>query len=158
MKLCMVIKIGKKFNVTGMCIPKRHYMVDTSYQINEIIKLIDEEEYFIINRPRQYGKTTTLYLLEKALNEDDDYFVISTSFEGVGDAIFENEHVFSERFIRILSRYFEFENNELSDFVNDKGKEVHSLDELSYFITKFVRKVNKNVVLMIDEVDKSSNN
>lgn len=148
----------KKFNVTGTCIPKRHYMVNTSCQLNQIIKLIDEEEYFIINRPRQYGKTTTLYLLEKTLNENDDYFVISTSFEGVGDAIFENEHVFSKGFIRILRRYFEFQNNKLANFINDNGKEVDSLDELSYFISKFVRKINKNVVLMIDEVDKSSNN
>lgn len=128
----------KKFNVTGTCIPKRHYMVNTSCQLNQIIKLIDEEEYFIINRPRQYGKTTTLYLLENTLNENDDYFVISTSFEGVGDAIFENEHVFSKGFIRILRRYFEFQNNKLANFINDNGKEVDSLDELSYFISKFV--------------------
>ena len=32
------------FNVTGTCIPNKHYMVDTS---NKIIKLIDAEEYFI---------------------------------------------------------------------------------------------------------------
>ncbi|MFT8344000.1 MAG: AAA family ATPase, partial [Clostridium beijerinckii] len=56
--------MGKKFNITGTCIPDKHYMVDTSNKIEKILKLIDNEEYFIINRPRQYGKTTSLYLLE----------------------------------------------------------------------------------------------
>jgi predicted AAA+ superfamily ATPase len=42
-------------------------MVDTSNKIDKIIKLIEEEEYFIINRPRQYGKTTTLFLLNNKL-------------------------------------------------------------------------------------------
>ena len=59
----------KKFNVTGTCIPNKHYIVDTSKKIDKIIKLINNEEYFIINRPRQYGKTTTLYMLERFLNK-----------------------------------------------------------------------------------------
>ncbi len=58
----------KEFNVTGTCIPTMHYMVDTSNKLNKTIKLINRGKYFIINRPRQYGKTTTLYLLEKLLN------------------------------------------------------------------------------------------
>ena len=59
----------KRFNVTGTCIPEMHYMVDTSNKINEIMKLIEKEKYFVINRPRQYGKTTTLYLLNKQLKK-----------------------------------------------------------------------------------------
>ena len=53
----------KRFNVTGTCIPNRHYMVDTFNKIDKIMELIENEEYFIINRPRQYGKTTTFFLL-----------------------------------------------------------------------------------------------
>lgn len=57
----------KKFNTTGLCIPDKHYMVDTTDKINEIVKLIEDEEYFTINRSRQYGKTTTIYLLKSRL-------------------------------------------------------------------------------------------
>lgn len=32
------------------------------------ILLVNNKEYFIINRPRQYGKTTTLYMFERYLN------------------------------------------------------------------------------------------
>lgn len=55
----------KKFNVTGLCIPEKNYMVDISSKIHMIItEYIQEGKYFTINRGRQYGKTTTLYLLE----------------------------------------------------------------------------------------------
>lgn len=148
----------KKFNVTGTCIPVKHYMVDTSEKINKIIKLIDNEEYFIINRPRQYGKTTTLFMLEKTLSKAEEYLVISISFEGIGDLIFEDETKFSKGFLKILQRTVELENLETAAFI-DKGKEtVENLDDLSSFITKLIKKINKKVVLMIDEVDKSSNN
>lgn len=79
----------KKFNVTGICIPEMHYMVDISNKLNKVFKLIEKGKYFVISRPRQYGKTTTLYMLERALNKNEDYLVVSISFEGVGDLIFE---------------------------------------------------------------------
>lgn len=42
----------KWFNVTGTCIPKKHYMVDISNKLDIILELVNNEEYFIINRPR----------------------------------------------------------------------------------------------------------
>ncbi|APH15817.1 hypothetical protein NPD5_4128 [Clostridium sporogenes] len=44
----------KRFNVTGTCIPEKHYMVDISNKLDSILKLVNDEEYFIINRPRQF--------------------------------------------------------------------------------------------------------
>lgn len=44
----------KKFNITGKCIPAQHYMADVSKKLAKAYKLIEEGEYFIINRPRQY--------------------------------------------------------------------------------------------------------
>lgn len=67
--------MGKRFNSTGVCVNRKHYMVDISNKINEIEELIDNEFYFTINKPRQYGKTTTLALLKKRLI--DKYIVIS---------------------------------------------------------------------------------
>lgn len=54
----------KKFNITAVCIPEKHYMVDLSERVKEIKQIIDEGKYFTINRARQYGKTTTLTALE----------------------------------------------------------------------------------------------
>lgn len=58
--------MAKFFNVTGPCIPTKHYMADISKQIAKIRKMVDAGEYFAINRARQFGKTTTLTALEKA--------------------------------------------------------------------------------------------
>ncbi len=74
----------KRFNITGACIPEEHYMVDISNKINEIFTMIRQGDYFVINRPRQYGKTTTLYMLNRLLKNSGDFFPINTSFEGIG--------------------------------------------------------------------------
>lgn len=148
----------KKFNVTGTCIPSRHYIVDTSKKIDKVINFIQNEEYFIINRPRQYGKTTTLFLLEKSLNKKVDYFVIFISFEGIGDLIFEDETKFCKGFLNILKRTVELESLEIADFIDKEKKRIENLDDLSSFITRLVKNINKKAILMIDEVDKSSNN
>ena len=71
--------IPKRFCVTGTCIPEKNYMVDISERLERIVQdYIEQGKYFTINRARQYGKTTTLYLLERRLQKD--YLVLSLSF------------------------------------------------------------------------------
>ncbi|WP_061995684.1 AAA family ATPase [Clostridium sp. ATCC 25772] len=148
----------KRFNVTGTCIPERHYMVDISKKLDSILSLIDNQEYFIINRPRQYGKTTTLYLLNRYLKTSIEYIPIKISFEGIGDLIFEDKKIFSKEFLQIISDALFMNNLKLSKYLEEQKKDVESFIDLSRAITKFIIKANKKVVLMIDEVDKSSNN
>ncbi|AJA47062.1 putative AAA-ATPase [Clostridium pasteurianum DSM 525 = ATCC 6013] len=150
--------MGKRFNVTGICIPEKHYMVDISEKLKNIMKLVEDEEYFIINRPRQYGKTTTLYMLERILDKNSEYLTISTSFEGVGDLIFEEEQRFVKEFLQILADSLFLQHEDLADFLEKQKSKVNSFNDLSKAIARFIMKVNKKVILMIDEVDKSSNN
>ena len=71
----------KVFNTTGICIPEQHYMVNINSKIQQILQnYIEPQAYFTINRARQYGKTTTLRLLEHALSSQ--YMVIRIGFEG----------------------------------------------------------------------------
>ena len=42
----------REFNVTGICVPEMHYMVDISGKIDEIFKLVEARKYFTINRGR----------------------------------------------------------------------------------------------------------
>ncbi|MGL5616476.1 MAG: hypothetical protein ACRDD2_09675 [Sarcina sp.] len=69
----------KRFNTTGVCIERKHYMVDISRKLDEIECLINDEFYFVINRPRQYGKTTTLNELYKRLKSK--YVIVRVDFE-----------------------------------------------------------------------------
>ncbi len=67
--------------------------------------MVEQGDYFIINRPRQYGKTTMLYSLYSFLQKTGEYIVFNTSFKGIGDDIYNNEKNFSKGFARLLARY-----------------------------------------------------
>lgn len=89
----------KKFNITGTCIPHVHYMVNIESRVQKGIELVEEGLYFIISRPRQYGKTSLLSALHRKLSKSKQYISISTSFEGLGDESFENVESFASIFV-----------------------------------------------------------
>ena len=68
------MRLRKYFNVNGICYPEEHYMVNIDVRLAEIKGLVDEKQYFVINRARQYGKTTTLNQLVNYLS--DKYTVL----------------------------------------------------------------------------------
>ena len=151
----------KKFNTTGLCISEKHYLVDTTNKLKKIFRLIDAEEYFTINRSRQFGKTTTLSLLKEFLeSKKEGYLVIETSFEGLGEHAFSSEQNFCNTFITLINRRLEHEgvDKKIIRQWNEHVEDIDSLDKLSTKITKLVENVDKDVVLMIDEVDKASDN
>ena len=146
----------KRFNSTGVCVSRKHYMVDISDKLEQIKKLIDNEFYFTINKPRQYGKTTTINELKKSLKKE--YIVISISFEGIGDKVFGDEEEFSNVFIELISDNLEFSYLEESKRLKSLSNNIKNMKDLSRVITNFVKEAEKEVILIIDEVDKSSNN
>jgi hypothetical protein len=148
----------KRFNITGNCIPEEHYMVDTSSKISSIINLIEQGDYFVINRPRQYGKTTTLFMLNRFMKDSDDYFPINISFEGIGMEGFVSASVFIKEFLHLLTEEFaSLEQDNLVMFI-ESNPLPDSFSNLDSWLSKLIQKIGKKTVLMIDEVDKSSNN
>ncbi|MBN1067553.1 AAA family ATPase [Clostridium botulinum] len=132
----------KRFNTTGLCVPKKHYMVDISNKLDDIEKLVDNEAYFVINRPRQFGKTTTLNELYKRLK--NKYIVIKLDFERMSED-FASSKIFCNSFVKSLSMA-----------LGEDFKEVDTLNNLAYLISDITK--DKDIVLMIDEVDRISNN
>ena len=96
----------KRFNVTGLCVPHKHYMADMSAKISEIKSLVDSECYFTINRARQYGKTTALYLLKRELPYP--YLPLTISFEGLGEESFESSEKFCPAFLNQITKALRF--------------------------------------------------
>lgn len=148
--------MNRRFNTTGVCIPHLHYMVDITNKLTQIKNMVYRGDYFVINRPRQYGKTTTMYMLEQELK--DEYLVLSISFEGLGDLIFEEEKTFSKAILKIFGDSIQLNYEEYSSKLYEMSEEINDLNAVSKAITNFCRIVNKEIVLFIDEVDKSSNN
>ena len=88
----------KRFNVTGLCIPEEHYMCDVTAKFERCKSLVEDGFYYAINFPRQYGKTTMKSLLKREFAKREDYLVVSTSFEGIGDIPFQSEEKLKSSF------------------------------------------------------------
>ena len=152
----------KKFNTRAVCILSKHYMADLSERVKEIKKLVDEGEYFAINRARQYGKTTTLNELQSYLKPD--YEVVSISFGGIGNEGFKSEGSFVKAFCRKIKRECraglrlpESIGRQFDDFL-DRKEEKAELDELFDAMIEWCEESDRSVVLIIDEVDAATNN
>ena len=142
----------REFNVTGLCVPGKHYMADTGDKIDAIMALVEKSRYFCINRARQYGKTTTLALLRRRLPEE--YTAIRTSFEVTSDAMFGNEAGFCQGLLDKCAN--ELERRGAREYEDWKDDSITNFNLLDNFLTKICR--DKKYVLMIDEADKASNN
>ena len=92
----------REFNVTGICVPHMHYMVNISEKIEKIFKLVEGTKYFTINRGRQYGKTTTIGRLKKRLPAD--YICASISFQGSSEKMFSDEEDFCRGLLYLKSK------------------------------------------------------
>lgn len=153
----------RRFNTTGCCSPKRHYMVRLDGRLKKIKEdYVDEGSYFIINRGRQYGKTTTLRALEEYLKED--YLVLSLDFQEIGTEDFADASVFVRAFGQAVMEAFAImgishKEEFLKPLANLAGKrEERSLAELFFCLSRMCAMAPKPMVMMIDEVDSASNN
>ena len=126
--------MAKKFNVTGVCFPEDHFMADVSQKVDATYKMVEEGDYFIINRPRQYGKTTMLYTLSDKLIQSGKYVVFNLSFEGLGDAIFNDEAKFSQGFVRLLAKYAHESAPELKPWLVAIAPQTDSLEALGDYL------------------------
>jgi len=144
----------RKFNVTGLCISEEDYMVDISGKIEQIKRLIDRRSYFTINCARQYGKTTMLNELKKAL--ENEYLCINTSFEILGNESFSSSNSFCRVFMGLMQKALRFTSAEEEYIEKWMNENVTTFETLSDHITTMCR--GKKIVLMVDEVDKASNN
>ncbi len=89
------------FNTEGQCEADIHYMVNIDERLKQTKELlIDRGKYFVINRGRQYGKTTTLRALAEYLKEE--YIVVSLDFQILSTTNFENEYRFVSSFVKIF--------------------------------------------------------
>lgn len=148
----------KYFNITGDCKPKLHYMVDLTQRLEKIKAMVDSGEYFVINRARQFGKTTTLKALQRFLA--DEYYVISLDFQYLTDEDFTD----SKSFVIAFAQEMLDSVNESIVIPDEQRKQLEEIADgktvrmamLFRIITKWCSNVSKPLVLMIDEVDSAS--
>ena len=153
--------MSKCFNITGSCIPEQHYMVDIHDRLEKIRDMIDRGDYFVINRGRQYGKTTTLNALETFLTPE--YLVINLDFQLLSNTDFSTEERFVSAFAREMYRNNAFRSFVSKDTVNaikrlKSDNKSFVLAELFDVFCDICAETEKPVVLIIDEIDTAANN
>ena len=148
----------KKFNITGPCVPEKHYMVDITNKIEKIKTLANKSAYLIIDKPPKSGKTTVLAAVEKIMRTS--YKVISIDASRINPAYFESENIFCDEFIRLAVKsmqlktpeskpWEELDDNLISMWDNrDEISDINSLDEHIKSLCVF-----EKPVLIIDNVN-----
>lgn len=150
----------KEFNIAGLCMPHRHYMVNLDSRLEKIKKMADKGNYFVISRARQYGKTTTLAALAEYLKKE--YFVVFLDFQTIGSAMYETEDAFARAFASCFLEEF----MEITEWTDRMMEQIHKLeksleDPEHYFylmqlfrnLTALCRLSQRPVILLIDEID-----
>ncbi len=150
------------FNTEGLCRPDEHYMVRLDDRLACIKNtLVDRKKYFVINRGRQYGKTTTLKALAKYLS--GDYIVFSLDFQQMSTAAFADDTTFVKGFanrLLIALRRMVFDEKEQTVELLTALKEHNDagMEDLFECISSMCELCSRPIVLIVDEVDSAGNN
>lgn len=148
----------RRFNTTGSCNPQRHYVVRLDDRLKKIREYyVDDGSYFVINKGRQYGKTTTLKALENYLS--NEYMVASLDFQQLGTEDFADESTFVRAFTEVLLTALQSselcDSKILKEFIEEGNC---TLKDLFVQLSILCKSSSRPIVLMIDEVDSASNN
>ncbi|MCC8067217.1 MAG: ATP-binding protein [Clostridiales bacterium] len=148
----------KSFNTEVVCNPQKHYMVDISDKIDRIIaKYVENGKYFSINRGRQYGKTSTLRAISRKLCEK--YYCIQISLAW-SNAIFTSDAQLVSSFIRRAGKSMR-QIHMPEEMIQNWSRPLDADDpfsELDVRITELCAGSDREVILMIDEADRASDN
>ncbi len=138
------------FNVTGLCNPERHYMVDPLRGLNEtILELIRNEYYFTIHAPRQTGKTTLLRALMNQINAEGQRICLYFSIETAGYRSITVDDANKNINKAIIEA--------AKSFLPEEYWPQHAAmaGEMSFkdFLMQWTRDLPKALILLIDEID-----
>ena len=143
------------FNTTGPVEPERHYCVPPleRVQLREIHTLVQRRRYFVLQAPRQTGKTSTLLALRKWLNRQGDYECVYANFE-VGQAAREDVEqamraVLGELASRAQAGSSGFPLEAWPHILAQTGP----FGALGQILTAWSQAAAKPLVLLIDEID-----
>ncbi|MBD2327179.1 AAA family ATPase [Alkalinema sp. FACHB-956] len=71
----------RHFNTTGPCKPEFHYMLPPIVRLPNLVRLIEQANYFVIHAPRQTGKSTAMLALAEQLTAAGKFTAVMVSAE-----------------------------------------------------------------------------
>ncbi len=130
----------REFNIAGSIIPEEHYFVDLAPALKKLMELVEKKKYFVINRPRQFGKTTTLNFLTAHLLATGQYSPALISFENFT----QQPDMTEAKFYSAISQFISEELRLSADEIGSRQDFFNWLREISQ---------SRKLVLLIDEID-----
>jgi len=73
--------MARWFNVAGPCRSALHYMLPATERLPDVMRLIQQQNYFVLHAPRQSGKTTAMLSLAQTLTASGQYAAALLSVE-----------------------------------------------------------------------------
>ena len=73
--------MARWFNVAGPCRSELHYMLPATERLPDVMRLIQQQNYFVLHAPRQSGKTTAMLSLAQTLTASGQYAAVLLSVE-----------------------------------------------------------------------------
>ena len=140
------------FNVTGLCNPNDHFMVDPLRGLDEtILSLIANKYYFTIHAPRQTGKTTLLRSLSKQLNMSQKYVAVHFSLETAG---FRSNTV-EKANKAIIESLYSASQEQVAEYNYPPSLSGYepSINVFKNYLTDWARNSSLPIILLIDEID-----
>jgi hypothetical protein len=142
------------FNVSGPCVSGKHYMLDPLRGISdELMGLIDTEQYFVIHAARQSGKTTLLKELVRRINALGEYYALYCSLEAIEWFTEPKDGIPAV----VKSIKASINDNGMPDGFAANADYDDITNVLKTTLTTYCRVLNKPLVIFFDEADCLSN-
>jgi len=144
----------KYFNIAGPCNSSKHYMLDPLRNIGqELMDLIEREDYFVLHAARQSGKTTLLWELADKINAEGKRYALYCSLEGL-QAFTEPEKGIPEIATNIVD-CIKSQGLPLGFAKNADYSSISNMLNSSF--VDYCRSLDKPLVILFDESDCLSN-
>lgn len=145
------------FNTAGPCNPLYHYMLSATARLRDenVMRLIEQQHYFILHAPRQTGKTTAIHELARQLTASGRYVSVVLSME-VG-APFPDDIERAEKAIISEWRQAIMYALPLELHPDNWQPQAGAGQRIGTFLSEWTRAVARPLVIFIDEIDALQN-
>ena len=148
----------RKFKTSGPVVAAEHYCIPPLKRIDleYVLGLIHDQEYFILHAPRQSGKTSTLKALQDRLNSgaEGDYRCVYVNLEAGQTAREDVGRAMRAILGRLATRArIVLEDNFLADIRSEILGEYGADEALEEALVRWAESGRRPLVLLIDEID-----
>ncbi len=146
-------EIKKFFNIAGPVVPGYHYLLPLRLDYEKIHQLIDLRFYFILNAPRQTGKTSAIFQVIERLKSENEFTPLYVNVENAqaarGNVKAGIDTILELIKLGILDAYGP-QDPALKLFEKITDNPFNALYE---FLREWSKVVSKPIILFIDEID-----